>query len=74
MRTVHLVGFVATLAAVGFAAVVDAHVFLQLSRSAQDLTALGTLVQLFRVNIQNVLSELLQATEAHATLLTVVRV
>lgn len=64
----------AALAAVGLAAVVDAHVFLQLSRGAQDLTALGTLVQLFRVNLLNVLSKLVQTIEAHATLLTVVRV
>lgn len=70
----HLVRFVAALAAVGFAAVVDAQVFLQLSRSVQDLTALRTLVQVFRVNLLNVLSKLLQTTEAHATLLTVVRV
>lgn len=64
----------AALAAVWLAAVVDAHVFLQVNRGVQDLIALGTLVQFFRVNLLNVLSKLLQASEAHATLLTVVRV
>lgn len=71
-RFTHLVRFVATLATVGFAVVMDAHVFLQLGCSVQDLTALRTLVQVFGVNLLNVLSKLLQTTEAHATLLTVV--
>lgn len=45
---------------------------LQLGCSAEDPAALRALVQLFRMNLLDVLAEFVQGTETHPTLLAVV--
>lgn len=68
-----LIGLFAHLAAVGFVAVMNVHVFLQIGFAVEDLAALGTLVQLFRMHLLDVLSELVQRRETHPAFLAVMR-
>lgn len=50
----------------------NVHVFLQIGFAVEDLAALGTLVQLFRMHLLDVLSELVQRRETHPAFLAVV--
>lgn len=68
-----LIGLFAHLAAVGFVSVMNVHVFLQIGFAVEDLAALGTLVQLFRMHLLDVLSELVQRRETHPAFLAVMR-
>lgn len=69
----HLVRLVAEVAGEGLGPGVCAHVFLQQGSAGEHLATGGTLVELFGVELLDVLAMLLQRGEAQTTLLTVVR-
>lgn len=69
----YLVRLVAQVAAEGLGPAVCAFVFVQQGGAGEHLATGGTLVELLRVDLLDVLAMLLQRGEAQATLLTVAR-